>query len=227
MADRLLTPSKITAWLDFAHFLTLQHEVEDGARAEAGSAASARSATDAAGQGTRARAGLPRRLPSRGRRTSTRCPIATGDNESFADWVDRASAMCVATGTTSCTRCPSFTTACAASPTSSSGSMCPSRHVHLRAGRRQARSRRGQARARAPAVLLRGCDRGARACGPSTSTSGWAAVSTSRSASPRSSPTGARIRSQLVGCSTRPRHRDEPGAVHALRVLRVRRPLRG
>ena len=28
MADRLLTPSKITAWLDCAHFLTLQHEVE-------------------------------------------------------------------------------------------------------------------------------------------------------------------------------------------------------
>jgi hypothetical protein len=31
MADRLLTPSKITAWLDCAHFLTLQHEVEGGA----------------------------------------------------------------------------------------------------------------------------------------------------------------------------------------------------
>jgi uncharacterized protein len=33
MADRLLTPSKITAWLDCAHFLTLQHEVEAGVRA--------------------------------------------------------------------------------------------------------------------------------------------------------------------------------------------------
>jgi hypothetical protein len=32
MADRLLTPSKITAWLDCAHFLTLQHEVEAGSR---------------------------------------------------------------------------------------------------------------------------------------------------------------------------------------------------
>ncbi len=32
MADRLLTPSKITAWLDCAHFLTLQHEVEAGIR---------------------------------------------------------------------------------------------------------------------------------------------------------------------------------------------------
>ena len=32
MAERLLTPSKITAWLDCAHFLTLQHEVEAGAR---------------------------------------------------------------------------------------------------------------------------------------------------------------------------------------------------
>ena len=32
MAERLLTPSKITAWLDCAHFLTLQHEVDAGAR---------------------------------------------------------------------------------------------------------------------------------------------------------------------------------------------------
>ncbi len=32
MAERLLTPSKITAWLDCAHFLTLQHEVEAGTR---------------------------------------------------------------------------------------------------------------------------------------------------------------------------------------------------
>jgi predicted RecB family nuclease len=32
MAERLLTPSKITAWLDCAHFLTLKHEVEAGAR---------------------------------------------------------------------------------------------------------------------------------------------------------------------------------------------------
>jgi predicted RecB family nuclease len=29
---RLLTPSKVTAWLDCAHFLTLQHEVDDGVR---------------------------------------------------------------------------------------------------------------------------------------------------------------------------------------------------
>ena len=32
MAERLLTPSKITAWLDCAHFLTLKHEVEAGER---------------------------------------------------------------------------------------------------------------------------------------------------------------------------------------------------
>jgi predicted RecB family nuclease len=30
MAERLLTPSKITAWLDCAHFLTLQHKVDGG-----------------------------------------------------------------------------------------------------------------------------------------------------------------------------------------------------
>ena len=30
--ERLLTPSKITAWLDCAHFLTLRHEVDSGVR---------------------------------------------------------------------------------------------------------------------------------------------------------------------------------------------------
>jgi len=30
MTERLLTPSKITAWLDCAHFLALKHQVEDG-----------------------------------------------------------------------------------------------------------------------------------------------------------------------------------------------------
>ncbi|MEI6375367.1 MAG: TM0106 family RecB-like putative nuclease [Actinomycetes bacterium] len=32
MTERFITPSKITAWLDCAHFLTLKHEVEDGLR---------------------------------------------------------------------------------------------------------------------------------------------------------------------------------------------------
>lgn len=32
MPDRLLTPTKITAWLDCAHFLTLRHEVDSGVR---------------------------------------------------------------------------------------------------------------------------------------------------------------------------------------------------
>jgi len=30
--DRLLTPSKITAWLDCAHYLTLRHQVDTGSR---------------------------------------------------------------------------------------------------------------------------------------------------------------------------------------------------
>ena len=30
MTERLLTPSKITVWLDCAHFLTLRHQVDDG-----------------------------------------------------------------------------------------------------------------------------------------------------------------------------------------------------
>ncbi len=38
MQPRLLTPSKITAWLDCAHFLTLQHEVEAGLRTQPHSA---------------------------------------------------------------------------------------------------------------------------------------------------------------------------------------------
>jgi len=38
MTERLLTPSKITAWLDCAHYLALKHQVEDGAIAAPGSA---------------------------------------------------------------------------------------------------------------------------------------------------------------------------------------------
>ena len=30
MTERYITPSKITAWLDCAHFLSLKHQVEDG-----------------------------------------------------------------------------------------------------------------------------------------------------------------------------------------------------
>lgn len=33
MVDRMLTPSKITAWLDCEHFMTLRHEVDNGVRA--------------------------------------------------------------------------------------------------------------------------------------------------------------------------------------------------
>lgn len=38
MTERLLTPSKITAWLDCAHYLSLKHQVDDGAIAAPGSA---------------------------------------------------------------------------------------------------------------------------------------------------------------------------------------------
>ncbi len=37
MPERLLTPTKITAWLDCAHFLTLKNQVEDGTRPTPGS----------------------------------------------------------------------------------------------------------------------------------------------------------------------------------------------
>ena len=33
MTERSITPSKITAWLDCAHYLTLRHQVDDGLRA--------------------------------------------------------------------------------------------------------------------------------------------------------------------------------------------------
>ena len=42
MTDRLLTPSKITAWLDCAHFLNLRHQVDAGTRRPSSSRASAR-----------------------------------------------------------------------------------------------------------------------------------------------------------------------------------------
>ena len=38
MKERLLTPSKITAWLDCAHYLALKHQVDDGRIAQPGSA---------------------------------------------------------------------------------------------------------------------------------------------------------------------------------------------
>ncbi len=30
MSDRLITPSKVTAWLDCSHYLTLRNQVDDG-----------------------------------------------------------------------------------------------------------------------------------------------------------------------------------------------------
>ena len=38
MKERRLTPSKITAWLDCAHYLMLKHQVDDGRISEPGSA---------------------------------------------------------------------------------------------------------------------------------------------------------------------------------------------
>ena len=41
MTERFITPSKITAWLDCTHFLTLKHQVEDGLRETPGGGMSA------------------------------------------------------------------------------------------------------------------------------------------------------------------------------------------
>ncbi len=66
MTDRLLTPSKITAWLDCAHYLTLKHQVEDGTRSRRRTARSARSPSSCSTKGLAARGRLPGRVRTAG-----------------------------------------------------------------------------------------------------------------------------------------------------------------
>ena len=119
---RLLTPSKITAWLDCAHYLTLQHEVEAGTlEADAARSASspsccwtrASSTSRRAWRTTEAEGTTVHVVPERDKARDVRSIGSTG------------SATCWPTATTSSTRCRSCTTASAASPTSWCGSTTP------------------------------------------------------------------------------------------------------
>jgi uncharacterized protein len=86
MTDRLLTPSKITAWLDCAHYLTLKHQVDAGALD-----------VETAGFGS-----LAQLLVEKGLQHEADCQVEyrrrgldvfevpiRGNGESFSDWVDR------------------------------------------------------------------------------------------------------------------------------------------
>lgn len=86
MGDRLLTPSKITAWLDCAHYLTLKHQVEGGTRSDAaqpfGSFARLLQA-----KGLEHEANVLARYETEGRsvlRVDGKSP-----SETFADWAQR------------------------------------------------------------------------------------------------------------------------------------------
>ncbi|WP_208293913.1 TM0106 family RecB-like putative nuclease [Ilumatobacter fluminis] len=86
MRERLLTPSKITAWLDCAHYLTLKHEVESGVRDKPPSmfGEMAQMLVD---KGLTHEQEVLARYAQKGRPVHTvpeRC-----DDESFARWVDR------------------------------------------------------------------------------------------------------------------------------------------
>ena len=158
VTDRLLTPSKITAWLDCAHFLTLQHEVDAGTRTVEFSpfGEMAQLLLDkgleheaAVLDGYRAQGLTVFEVPERDR----------DGNESFAHWVERVGNP-MADGhdvdlpdAVRARRDPWHRRLPRAHRRSRH------RRGHLRAGRRQARPQRGEAGPRAPAVLLRRGDR--------------------------------------------------------------------
>lgn len=86
LTDRLLTPSKITAWLDCAHFLTLRNQVDDGTRVVEFQpfGSFAQLLMDKGGLHESACLSEYRRL---GRSVLEVPPRESG--ESFANWVDR------------------------------------------------------------------------------------------------------------------------------------------
>jgi len=86
MADRLLTPSKITAWLDCAHYLTLQDRVEAGtiSPGTSGFGALAQLLVD---KGVEHEAACLADYRARGLDVHEVSP--KGDSESFASWVER------------------------------------------------------------------------------------------------------------------------------------------
>lgn len=85
--ERLLTPSRITAWLDCAHFLTLRHQVDDGKLNLEGSSFGA-FARLLAKKGLQHEAECLAAYRARGL-TVFEVPDWDKPNESFAGWVER------------------------------------------------------------------------------------------------------------------------------------------
>ncbi|MDG1266318.1 MAG: TM0106 family RecB-like putative nuclease [Ilumatobacter sp.] len=86
VADLLLTPSKIAAWLDCAHYLTLKHEVEAGNR-EASSSPFGEMAQMLLDKGLEHERTVLDRCRAEGLSV---CEVPNQDrNESFQHWVDR------------------------------------------------------------------------------------------------------------------------------------------
>lgn len=86
MSDRLLTPSKISAWLDCAHSLTLSHQVDDGSleRPSQGFGSFARLLLE---KGKQHEVECLQEYRRQGRRVYEVPPC--GAHESFQAWVDR------------------------------------------------------------------------------------------------------------------------------------------
>ena len=223
MAERLLTPSKITAWLDCAHFLTLQHQLDAGTlvveRSPFGEMAALllQKGMDheaAVLDGYRAEGKSVFEVPAQDKERG----------ESFAAWVERVGNP-MADGHDVVFQMPfvhdgirgiaDFLVRIVDPDTGA---------VTLRAGRRQARPQRGEAGPRAAAVLLR---RGAHARSPVSSPThvrialGSGQVETIRVDDVL--PYWRRLRGQLAKLIDAPTgRRHVPRAVRPLPVLRVR-----
>ena len=114
VTDRLLTPSKITAWLDCAHFLSLKHQVEDGLIAQPPSAFGS-FAQLLAEKGLQHEADCLAEYEAAGQADSAHPGPRQGRGVRRLGRTRRQSVR--RSATTSSTRCRSSTTACAASPT--------------------------------------------------------------------------------------------------------------
>ena len=157
MAERLLTPSKITAWLDCAHFLTLKHEVEAGTRTVE-SSPFGEMAQMLLAKGLEHETAVLARYRAEGLSVFEVPERVNG--ESFQQWVDRVGDV-LADGHDAVFQMPFVHERHPGHRRLPPPRRRPrDRHLHLRADRRQARPQGGQARPRAAAVLLRRGDRG-------------------------------------------------------------------
>ena len=88
MKERLLTPSKITAWLDCAHYLTLKHQVDDGRITEPGSAFGSFAQLLAA-KGLQHEAACLAEYARQGKSILEIEPQRKDEGEAFSAWVER------------------------------------------------------------------------------------------------------------------------------------------